>query len=130
VFDAPAAGLAGGISLGTAPNQSRIIFEEGGLYYLTFTAQIYSTSGSQVNFRFWPKLNGVDVVSGTTLASLHDNTATKPVTKGAIFRVSANDYLEAMWATSSTNGRLEAFPATAYAPAAPSVSLSITRIRA
>jgi hypothetical protein len=130
VFDTPAVGYSDGITLGASPNQSRIIFNEGGLYLLSFTAQIYSTSGSQVNFRFWPRLNGVDVPTGTTLASLHDNTATKPVTKGAIFRVSANDYLEAMWSTSSTNGSLEAFAATAYAPAAPSVSLSITRISA
>jgi hypothetical protein len=63
-------------------------------------------------------------------ASLHDNTATKPVTKGAIFRLAANDYLQAMWSTSSTNGSLEAFAATAYAPASPSVALSITRISA
>lgn len=130
VFDTPAAGYSDGITLGTAPNQSRIIFNEGGLYFLSFTAQIYSTSASQVNFRFWPRLNGVDVPTGTTLGSLHDNTATTAVTKGAIFRVSAGDYLEAVWSTSSTSGRLEAFAATAYAPACPSVALSITRIRA
>lgn len=131
VFDTPPTGYADGISLGVSPNQSRIIFEEGGLYYLTFTAQIYSSSGSKVEFWFWPKLNGVDVPSGATRASLHDNTSTKPVTKGAIFSVNAGDYLEAYWATSNhSNASLEAFAATAFAPATPSVSLSITRIRA
>ena len=131
VFDAPAAGYADGISLGASPNQSRIIFEEGGLYYLTFTAQIYSTSASQVDFWFWPRLNGVDVPSGAARASLHDNTSTKPVTKGAIFSVNAGDYLEAYWATDNhTVASLEAFAATAFAPSTPSVSLSITRIRA
>lgn len=130
VFDAPMAGFADGITLGASPNQSRIIFEEGGVYYLTFTAQVYSTSGSRIDFWFWPRINGADVPTGTTRATLHDNEATKPVTKGAIFSVSAGDYLEAYWATSDhTRGTLEAFPATAFAPAAPSVSLSITRIR-
>ena len=130
VFDAPMAGFADGITLGASPNQSRIIFEEGGVYYLTFTAQVYSTSASQVDFWFWPRINGVDVPSGATRASLHDNTATKPVTKGAIFSVSAGDYLESYWATSNhTNGSLESFAATAFAPSTPSVSLSITRIR-
>jgi len=130
VFDAPLAGFSDGISLGASPNQSRIIFEEGGVYYLTFTAQVYSTSGSQVDFWFWPRINGVDVPSGATRASLHDNTATKPVTKGAIFSVSAGDYLETCWATSHhTTASLEAFAATAFAPATPSVSLSVTRIR-
>lgn len=131
VFDTPAAGYADGISLGASPNQSRIIFEEGGLYYLTFTAQVYSTKGSKVLFYFWPRLNGVDVPSGATQATLHDNQQTKPVTKGAIFSVSAGDYLEAYWATDShTDSYLNAFAATAFAPATPSVSLSITRIRA
>ena len=130
VFDTPATGYSDGITLGASPNQSRVIFNEGGLYLLSFTAQIYSTSASQVNFRFWPRVNGVDVPTGTTLGSLHDNTAAQTVTKGAIFRVSANDYLEAVWATDRTDGSLKAFAATAYAPASPSVSLSITRISA
>jgi hypothetical protein len=131
VFDAPAAGYADGITLGASPNQSRIIFQEGGLYYLTFTAQIYSTSGSKLTFWFWPRLNGVDVPAGATTATLHDNTQIKPVTKGAIFSVNAGDYLEAYWATDHhTVASLEAFAATAFAPATPSVSLSITRIRA
>lgn len=131
VFDAPPTGYADGISLGAAPNQSRIIFAEGGLYYLTFTAQIFSTNSSQADFYFWPKLNGVDVPSGTTLGSTHNNGQTFPVTKGAIFSVTAGDYLQAYWATDShTDSYLKAFAATAFAPAAPSVSLSITRIRA
>lgn len=129
-FDAPGAGDADGITRGASPNESRIIFEEGGLYYLSFTAQIYSTSSSQVDFYFWPRINGNDVPLGAMRASLHDNTATKPVTKSAVFRVNANDNLQAMWATSSTSGSLNAFASTAFAPATPSASLSITRISA
>ena len=131
VFDAPAAGYADGITLGASPNQSRIIFEEGGLYYLSFTAQIYSTNSSQSDFYFWPRLNGVDVASGATLGSTHNNGQTFPVTKGAIFSVSAGEYLEAYWATSSSaDSYLKAFAATAFSPSTPSASLSITRIRA
>lgn len=131
VFDTPATDYAEGITLGASPNQSRIIFEEGGLYYLTFTAQIYSTSGSKLTFWFWPRVNGVDIPSGATTATLHDNQQTKPVTKGAIFNVNAGDYLEAYWATSNhSKASLESFAATAFAPSTPSVSLSITRIRA
>jgi hypothetical protein len=130
VFDTPAAGYSDGITLGASPNQSRVIFEESGVYYLTFTAQIISASGSQIDFWFWPRINGVDVPMGATRASLHDNTATKPVTKGAVFTVSAGDYIEAYWATDDhVRGTLEAFPATAFSPATPAVSLSITRIR-
>lgn len=131
VFDAPMAGFSDGITLGASPNQSRIIFEEGGVYFLNFTAQVLSASASQIDFWFWPRINGVDVPSGATRASLHENTATKPVTKGAVFSVQAGDYLEAYWATDNhTSGTLEAFPATAFSPATPAVSLSLTRIKA
>jgi hypothetical protein len=131
VFDTPPTGFASGIYLGDSPNQSRVYFEEGGLYYLSFTAQISSTNSSLQTFYFWPRINGTDVFEGTTRASLASNGATQPVTKSAVFRISANDYLEAVWATSDhTRGSLSAFSATAFAPATPSVSLSITRISA
>jgi hypothetical protein len=125
-YDAPP--MADGISLGTPA--SRIVFEEGGTYLLAFSAQITSTSGSTVAFRFWPRINGVDVAGSTMVANLHQNNATTVISRTAIFQVSAGDYLEAMWATDSTSGYLHATAATAYAPAAPSTSLSITRIRA
>ncbi|MDB4726309.1 hypothetical protein OAF54_02640, partial [bacterium] len=45
-----------GVTLGTPA--SRIVFTEGGAYTLSFTAQTHSSSGSTVNFWFWPRLNG------------------------------------------------------------------------
>jgi hypothetical protein len=125
-YDAPP--MSNGISLGTPA--SRIVFEEGGTYLLAFSAQITSTSGSTVAFRFWPRINGVDIAGSTMVANLHQNNATTVISRTAIFQVSAGDYLEAMWATDSTSGYLHATAATAYAPAAPSTSLSITRVRA
>jgi hypothetical protein len=125
-YDTPP--MSNGISLGTPA--SRIVFEEGGTYLLAFSAQITSTSGSTVAFRFWPRINGTDIAGSTMVANLHQNNATTVISRTAVFQVSAGDYLEAMWATDSTSGYLHATAATAYAPAAPSTSLSITRIRA
>ena len=122
-------GSGSGLTIGTSPNESRIYFDEGGEYWLSFTAQVYSTNSSAQTFYFWPKLNGVDVPLGATRAVLAANGQTTPITKGAVFNVNSGDYLEAMWATSDhTKGSLEAFAATAFAPASPSVTLSITRI--
>ena len=122
-------GSGTGLTIGASPNQSRIYFDEGGTYFLTFTAQIYSTNSSAQNFYFWPRINGVDVPLGATRAVLSANGETQPITKGAVFTVNADDYLEAMWATSDhTKGSLEAFAATAFSPADPSVTLSIVRI--
>lgn len=125
-YDSPP--LSNGISLGTPA--SRIVFAEGGTYLLAFSAQITSTSSSTVEFRFWPRINGTDVAGSTIRANLHQNDASFVVSRSAIFQMSAGDYLEVMWAVDSTSGYLQAAPATAYAPAAPSTALSITRVRA
>ena len=125
-YDTPA--MASGISLGTPT--SRIVFAEGGTYLLAFSAQIRSTSASTVDFYFWPRINGTNVPGSTIKASLHNNGATTVVSRSAIFQMSAGDYLEVMWAVNDTVGHLRAVPATAFAPATPSTSLSITRIRA
>ena len=125
-YDTPA--MSSGISLGTPT--SRIVFEEGGTYLLAFSAQITSTSGSTVDFRFWPRVNGSDMPGSTIRANLHQNNASFAVSRSAVFQMAAGDYLEVMWATDSTDGFLQAAAATAYAPATPSTTLSITRIRA
>jgi len=122
-------GSGSGLTIGTSPNESRIYFTEGGEYWLSFTAQVYSTNSSAQTFYFWPKINGTDVPLGAMQATLTSNGQAKPITKAAVFNVNSGDYLEAMWAVSDhTKGSLEAFAATAFAPASPSVTLSITRI--
>lgn len=121
--------VAAGITLTGSP-ATDITFMEAGLYSLAFAAQISSTSGSQVDFRFWPRINDVDVEGSTIVASLHNNGATNVVSRTAIFSVAAGDVLNVMWATSSTNGFLDAKVATAYAPMAPAVTLAINRVQA
>jgi len=126
-FDAPS--IADGITK-SGTNPTRIVFSEGGLYRVSFTAQIESTSGSTIEFRFWPRVNGTNITGSTMVASLHNNGATIVVSRDSIFQFAAGDYLEAMWATTSTSGRLQAHTATAYAPASPSVTMAISRVQA
>jgi hypothetical protein len=117
-----------GVSLGTPT--SRIIFAEGGSYTLSFTAQTSSTSSSTVNFWFWPRINGVDIADSGMQNTLHQNGATMIVSRTQIFNVNAGDYLEAYWATDSTNGSLQHHAANAFAPATPASTLAISRINA
>ena len=119
-------GTANGISLGTP--SSRIVFAEGGEYLLAFTAQITSTNSSQVNFWFWPRINGVDIPTSAIRTSLSSNGATDVVARSAIFSMSAGDYLEAYWAVDDTTASLIAHTATAFAPSTPAATLAITRI--
>jgi len=118
-----------GITLTGTP-LTDITFVEAGLYSLAFAAQISSSTSSTVEFRFWPRINGTDVVGSTIVASLHNSGATTVVSRTAIFSVSAGDVLNVMWAVDNTNGYLHAHPSTAYAPAAPSVTLAISRVQA
>lgn len=115
-----------GITSGTPA--SRLVFAEAGEYMVSFSAQISSTSGSTVNFWFWPRVNGVDLAGSTMKNALHQNGATLVVSRSAILNLSAGDYLEAMWAVDSTSGFLDATAATAFAPAAPASTIAITRL--
>ena len=124
-FSAPTG--AKSISLdGTDP--TKIVFDETGEYLVMFSAQVASSSASTVTFYFWPRLNVSDAPNNTMVNSLHNNGATFVTSRSAKFDVSAGDYLQVMWATSSTSGRLDATAATAFAPAAPASTLHITRI--
>ncbi len=118
--------IADGITNGTPA--SRIVFDEAGQYMISFSAQISSTSSSTVNFWFWPRVNGSDVVGSTMKNALHQNGSVLVVSRSAIFELNAGDYLEAMWAVDSTDGFLDASVATAFAPAAPSSTIAITRL--
>lgn len=111
---------------GTDP--TKIVFDEAGEYLIMFSAQITSSSASTVNFYFWPRLNGTDAPNNTMVNSLHNNGATFVASRSAKFDVTAGDYLQVMWATSSTSGFLDAQAATAFSPAAPASTVHITRL--
>lgn len=123
------AAIQDGIS-NDATYPERIVFSEGGLYLINFSAQISSGSSSSVDFYFWPRVNGVDATGSTMVNTLKNNGARLVVARSAIFSFSAGDYLEVMWAVSDTNGFLDATAATAFCPAAPASTISITRVEA
>ena len=115
-----------GVTLGTPA--SRIVFEKGGTFLLAFSVQITSSNSSLKDLWFWPRINGTDVAGSTIKVSIVDNGATIVMSRSALFDMTAGDYLEVAWATSDTAVTLESAPATAFAPATPSVLLSVTRV--
>jgi hypothetical protein len=123
---------AGTSNEGFTQNGSRIIFQDTGYFVITFTAQIYSTSASTVEFVFWPKINGVNVANGSTIrAALHLNGATTVVSRSAIFYVNKDDYLEAFTATTNhSHGSLKSFAANSIATESvcPASTLTIIRV--
>jgi len=126
VFDSIAFGE--GITLGTPA--SRVVFNEAGLYYLSFSAQLLATSAATKTIKFWPRINGTDVPGSTIVESTNFNDATHVVSRAALFRVDADDYLEAMFSVDNTALVLDPIATATPAPAAPAATLSVTRISA
>lgn len=112
----------------TLESDTEIHFDEGGLYSLAFSVQITSNNSSLKDLWFWPAINGTDVSGSTMRISIDMNGGTVVMSRTALFTVSAGDYLEAKWATSDTAVTLEAHAAESFAPATPSVTLSVARI--
>lgn len=111
---------------GTYP--SRINFARDGVYQINFTAELYSTSSSTKRFYFWARVNGTDYANTTMTSSIHNNGQHRVASRSAVFTMSAGDYLEAMWAVDDITGTLDAIAATAFSPAAPSATLTITEV--
>ena len=113
-----------------ASNNERIVFEEEGEYLLSFTAEITSSSASDVKFYFWPAKNGVNIANMTMIKTIHNNGGTMLASRAFLLELAANDYIEMKWAVDSTSGSLGVTAATSFSPASPSSTLAITRIHA
>lgn len=113
-----------------ATNNERIVFEETGEYLLSFTAEITSSSASDVKFYFWPAKNGTNIANMTMVKTIHNNGGTMLASRAFLLELVANDYIEMKWAVDSTNGSLGVTAATSFSPASPSSTLAITRIHA
>ncbi|HSG63000.1 MAG TPA: hypothetical protein VLA24_16365, partial [Pseudomonadales bacterium] len=125
-WDAPS--FSSGITLDPVDN-TKIVFEEEGVYLLAFTVELLSTSANAKNAWFWPKINGADVAGSTIKTTLSSNNEYKIATRSAAFPMTAGSYLQAMWAVDDTTLAINAPAATAFAPSSPAVTLAITRLR-
>jgi hypothetical protein len=114
----------------SASNNERIVFEEAGEYLLSFTAEITSSSASNVKFYFWPAKNGTNIANMTVVKTIHNNGGTMLASRAFLLELAANDYIEMKWAVDSTSGSLGVTAATSFSPASPSSTLAITRIHA
>ena len=117
-----------GVSLDPADN-TKIVFNEEGVYLLAFAVELLSNSSSAKNGWFWPRIDGVDVPGSTIKVTMSGNAHNLVMSRSAAFPMAAGSYLQAMWAVDNTALWLDASAATAFAPASPSVTMAITRLR-
>ena len=119
--------ISNGAVIGTP--SSHIVVPASGLYQVQATIQLGSSSSSAKNIWVWYRKNGVDVANSARLVTLSGNGAYTPVSVNEPISMTANQYVELMFASDSTAVTIDAVAATAFAPAAPAVVLEITQIQ-
>jgi hypothetical protein len=115
--------LSSGVALGTPT--SRVVLGKPGLYFFQIAVQADNTSASAAFLWFWIRRNGVDEPNTAAKIVVQGNPGNTLLTRMLPIICQANDYIEIMWAVSSTNARLLAEAAAGSVPATPSVSISV-----
>ena len=125
-WDAPS--FNSGIALDPTDN-TKIVFEEEGVYLLAFAVELLSSNSSDKSGWFWPRINGADVAGSTIKVTMSGNGHHLVMSRSAAFPMTAGSYLQAMWAVSDLALWIDAPAATAFAPSSPAVTMAITRLR-
>lgn len=111
----------------TVSNTSRINFKNAGTYDIQFSIQFANSDTQIQDVDVWFRKNGTDVAGSNSKFSVpnsHGGTDGHLIASLNYFiQLVANDYMELMWATTSTSVKIEQIPAqtTPTRPATPSV---------
>jgi hypothetical protein len=119
--------ISNGVTIGGTTSQ--IIVPESGLYQFDATVQLTSGSSSAKNIWVWWKKNGTAIANSARLVTSDVNNGYIPIALNETVSLSANEYVELAFAADSTNVTVDSVAATAFAPAAPAVVLSVTQVQ-
>jgi hypothetical protein len=117
---------ARGIRIGSPT--SRILCNRPGVYNFMFSAQIDKTSGGTGNIWLWGRKNGTDIADSASRIQIQGNNAELVATVNFYVEMSNGDYFELMYAVDDTSVLILAEAATAFAPAVPSVILTVNQV--
>jgi hypothetical protein len=119
--------ISNGVAIGSPT--SRIVVPESGLYDISVTLQYSSSNSSDKNIYSWIRKNGTDVSQSSRLLTLNINGGYSPVLISEAVSMAKNDYIEIMFASTSTAVSLNAVASTAFAPGSPAANLVIEQIQ-
>lgn len=119
--------ISNGVVIGGTTSQ--IIVPESGLYNFTANIQLSSGSSSAKNVWFWFKKNGTAIANSARIVTTDINNGYIPLTLNEPISLAANDYVEIAFAADNTSVTVDNVAATAFAPAAPAVVLSVTQVQ-
>lgn len=112
-----------GVYLGSPT--SRIYVDEPGRYNVQFSVQLDKTSGGTALFYIWVAVNGTDVTDSGSQIQIQGNDAEIFSAANFFLDLKAGDYVELKWAVSDTSVQLQYFAASAFAPAIPSIIVTV-----
>jgi hypothetical protein len=119
--------VSNGVTIGTPA--SRIVVVQSGLYQFDATIQLSSGNSSAKNVWFWFRRNGTDVANSARIITSDTNNGYAPISLSQTISLAASDYVEIVFAASNTAVSVSAVAATAFAPGAPAVLLSVTQVQ-
>ena len=117
---------ARGIRVGSPT--SRILCNRPGVYNFIFSAQIDKTSGGTANIWMWGRKNGTNIAQSASRSQIQGNNAELIMTVNFFVEMSNGDYFELMYAVDDVSVIILAEAATAFAPAVPSVILTVNQV--
>lgn len=119
--------ISNGVSIGSPT--SRIVVPQSGLYNFNATVQITSGNTSAKNVWVWFRKNGTDIANSARIVTININGGYVPIALSEPISLTANQYVEIMFASSDTNITIDTVASTAFAPASPAVSLEVTQVQ-
>jgi len=119
--------VSNGVSLSTPA--SRVSVVQAGLYQFDVTVQITSASASAKTVWVWFRKNGTDIANSARIVSVDINAGYTPVSISRTISLNASDYVEVVFAADSTAVSAGSIAATAFAPGAPAVMLSVAQVQ-
>lgn len=109
-------------------NTANVNVVHQGLYNFDFRLQVTSTNSSRAFIWIWARVNGVDVPRSASKLSVESNGGEATPSWSFRLPMEANSVFQLMWAVDSTNVKLSAPLATAFAPATPAALLQVTQV--
>ena len=119
--------IGNGVVIGTPA--SRIVVPVSGLYQFVATVQLSSGSSSAKNVWVWWRKNGTDVANSARIVTTDINNGYVPLSLTEAISLNASEYVELMFAADSTAVTIDSVASTAFAPAAPAVTLEVTQVQ-
>lgn len=107
---------------------SRVLCNRPGIYNFTFSAQIDKTTGGTGSIWLWGRKNGTDLANTASRVQIQGNNAEIVSTVNFYVEMSNGDYFELMYAVNDLSVIILTEAATAFAPAVPSVILTVNQV--